>query len=297
MFYCTMINDIRAVAIFVEVVRSGSFRSAAKQLNLSPSAVSYNIAQLELRIDNALIYRSTRKLSLTKEGEHLYEQASELLSNITTSLEEISGNQSTLRGRLTVSATTALLHSTLNEKIAVFCTENPNVEFKIQYTDERQDLIQDGIDLVLRAGDMSDSSMKSTLVLLIDRKLVCSKQYYNSQKPPTQPQDLNSWKWIRLSMMPDSRTLKKDNKTFQTVVTSSQLSVNSVDALAQLCSHGMGLATPPDYLIEKQLENGSLVEILPDWKVDPISVFAVWPGNHVKNKNTQKFVELLKRVN
>ena len=289
-----MINDIRAVAIFVEVVRSGSFRRAAKQLNLSPSAVSYNVAQLELRIDNALIYRSTRKLSLTKEGEHLYEHASELLSNITTGLEEISGNQSTLRGRLTVSATTALLHSRLNQKIAKFCTENPNVELKIHYTDERQDLIRDGIDLVLRAGDMPDSSMKSTRVFLIERKLVCSKHYYNSQKPPAQPQELNSWRWIRLSMMPDSRTFRKDGKTFKTAVTSSQLSVNSVDALAQLCSLDMGLATPPDYLIEKQLENGSLVEILPRWKVDPISVFAVWPGNQVKNKNTHKFVELLK---
>lgn len=292
-----MIDELRAVAIFVEVARAGSFRGAAKLLKLSPSAVSYNVAQLEKRVGNALIYRSTRKLSLTKEGEHLYEHASELLSGVTTTLDQITGNSSALNGRLIVSATSALLHSDLNKKIALFCKENPNVDFELHYSDERQDLIRDGIDVVLRAGEMPDSSLKSKLVFHIERKLVCSKSFYKTQKPPRKPEELDSWRWIKLTMMPAGRTLRKAGKTFTTSGTSSQISVNNIDAMVEFCLQGMGLATPPAFLTEKLLKRGSLIEVLTSWKVDSIPIYAVWPGNSVRNKNVQKFVELVANVN
>lgn len=292
-----MINELRAVAIFVEVVRTGSFRGAAKLLSLSPSAVSYNVAQLEKRVGNALIYRSTRKLSLTREGEHLYDHASDLLLDITSSLEQITGNSSALKGRLIVSATSALLHSTLNKKITRFCKENPSVDFEIHYSDERQDLIRDGIDVVLRAGDMPDSSLKSKLVCRIERKLVCSRSYYKSHKPPRKPEDLDNWRWIRLSMMPAGRTLRKSGKSFTTVGESSQISVNNIDAMLQFCSEGMGLATPPAFLVEKLVNRGSLIEVLSDWQVESIPVYAVWPGNSVRNRHAQKFVELVSDLN
>lgn len=292
-----MINELRAVAIFVEVVRTGSFRGASRLLNLSPSAVSYNVAQLEKRVGNALIYRSTRKLSLTKEGEHLYDHASDVLLGISTCLEQITGNYSALNGRLIVSATSALLHSTLNKKIAQFCKENPNVDFEIHYSDERQDLIRDGIDVVLRAGDMPDSSLKSKLISRIERKLVCSKSYYKSHKSPQLPEALDSWQWINLTMMPTGRTLRKAGKSFTTAGTSSQISVNNIDAMLQFCSQGMGLATPPAFLVEKLVKRGSLIEVLSDWQVDSIPVYAVWPGNSVRNRNAHKFVELVAALN
>lgn len=291
-----MIDELRAVAIFVEVVRNGSFRGAAKRLNLSPSAVSYNVAQMEKRIGNALLYRSTRKLSLTKEGEYLYEHSSDLLSGVTASLETIADSQSVLPGRLIVSATPPPPRSTLNQKIAQYCTDNPHTEFEIHYTDERQDLIQSGIDVAIRAGDMPDSVLKSKLVTRIERKLVCSKYYFETQKTPRLPKDLQSWKWIKLAMMPDERILRKAGKSCEAYGSANQLTVNSVDAMVQFCSHNMGLATPPSFLVKDQLKQGSLIEVLPKWKVDPIPIYAVWPGNHVKNKNAHKFIELVKDI-
>lgn len=288
-----MINELKAIAIFVEVVRAGSFRGGAKQLGLSPSAVSYNIAQLEERVGNALIYRSTRKLSLTQEGEHLYHNASDLLSNIAGSLEEIAGQSSALHGRLIVSATTALLHSPLTEHIARFCKAYPKVGFEIRYTDERQDPVAGGIDLVLRAGDMPDSSLKSKLVSRIKRKLVCSKAYYKTHGVPKSPKDLENWKWIKLTMMPKQRVFEKAHRSMDVAASVSQVSVNSVDAMVQLCTHDLGLATPPDYLVEKLLKRGSLIEVLPDWKVQPIPVYAVWPGTPTKSRNAHKFIELI----
>lgn len=288
-----MINELKAIAIFVEVVRAGSFRGGARQLGLSPSAVSYHVAQLEKRVGNALIYRSTRKLSLTQEGEQLFHDASELLSGIAGSLENIAGQGSELHGRLTISATTALLHSPLSEKIARFCKTHPRVGFEIRYTDERQDPVAGGIDLVLRAGDMPDSSLKSRLVFQIKRKLVCSRAYYKTHAVPKSPRDLNDWKWIKLTMMSSRRVFGKANRTMEAGADVSQVSVNSVDAMVELCTHDLGLATPPDYLVEKLLKKGSLVEVLPDWQVQPIPVHAVWPGNPVKSRNAHNFIKLI----
>ena len=151
--------------------------------------------------------------------------------------------------------------------------------------------------MVLRAGDMPDSSLKSKLVCRIERKLVCSRSYYKSHKPPRKPEDLDNWRWIRLSMMPAGRTLKKSGKSFITVGESSQISVNNIDAMLQFCSEGMGLATPPAFLVDKLVKRGTLIEVLADWQVESIPVYAVWPGNSVRNRNAQKFIELVSDLN
>ncbi len=108
--------------------------------------------------------------------------------------------------------------------------------------------------------------------------------------------ELNKWAWIKLTIMPNERVLRKGRKMFKIQAPSGQLSVNSVDAMVQSCSQGMGLCTPPVFVIDKPLRRGSLVDVLPDWKVDPISVYAFWPKNTVKNKNAQRLIEKLKNV-
>jgi len=140
---------------------------------------------------------------------------------------------------------------------------------------------------------MPDSSLKSKLVTHIERRLVCSKKYYNAHKPPRNPEDLNSWQWIRLSMMSPGRVLRKSGKAFSTAESASQLSVNNIDAMLKFCTLGMGLSTPPAFLVEKLIKRGSLIEVLPDWRVESIPVFAVWPGNRVRNRNAQKFIDLM----
>ena len=100
-----MIDDLRAMAIFVEAIKQGSFRSAAKELSLSPSAISYNISELEKRLGTALIYRTTRKLSLTAQGKHLYKYANEMIIAAEQGINEISPSSGELRGNLTLSIT------------------------------------------------------------------------------------------------------------------------------------------------------------------------------------------------
>ncbi|PKG80869.1 LysR family transcriptional regulator [Colwellia sp. 75C3] len=288
-----MIDELRSMAIFAETVKLGSFRAAAKELKLSPSVVSYQVTQLEKSVGTALIYRSTRKLSLTSEGTVLYQYALTMIQAAQQGLNQVVLEQQELRGSLTLTLPSALIKSNISKKIAQFSKLHPLLKFKLFYTDDRQDLIHQGIDLAFRAGTMHDSNLKSKRIGEIKRKLVCSYAYWKENIPPTSPQDLTTWHWIKLDMLPNHRTLVNTEGEKCEISFESNISVNSVEAMTQLCINGAGIATPPDYLIEKEIENKTLVELLPNWQVEPISLYAVWPNNVFQNSSSKRLLEFL----
>ena len=288
-----MIDELRAMALFAETIKQGSFRGAAKVLNLSPSVVSYQISQLEQRLGSALIYRSTRKLSLTHEGEVLYTHALQMLDCAQQGLSKVTANAQELTGKLTITLLAALIRSPLNQQIARFCQLHPKLKINIIYTDTTQDLIANGIDLAIRSGELPDSSLKARRIGQIERKLVCSKDYLAKQTKPNHPQDLVSWQWVKLSMLPAARTLVKPGHEPQLVQFDSNVSVNSVEAMHQMTVFGLGVSTPSDFLVEAGLNDGSLVELLPDWQVPPVPLHAIWPANVAQGSNARRLLEFL----
>lgn len=288
-----MIDELRAMAIFAETIKQGSFRGAAKELKLSPSVVSYQVTQLEKSVGTALIYRSTRKLSLTSEGGVLYQYALNMIQAAQQGLNQVAIEKQELRGTLTLTLPSALIKSEISKKISQFSKLHPFLNFKLFYTDDRQDLIHQGIDLAFRAGSMDDSNLKSKRIGEINRKLVCSYDYWKENLPPISPQDLTTWNWIKLDMLPNHRTLVNSAGEKCDIDFESNISVNSVEAMTQLCINGAGIATPPDYLIEKEIDNNTLVELLPNWQVESIPLYAVWPSNVFQNSSIKRLLEFL----
>jgi DNA-binding transcriptional LysR family regulator len=288
-----MIDDLRAIAIFAEMARQGSFRGAAKVLGLSPSVVSYHVSQLEKHVGTALVYRSTRKLSLTYEGEILYQHARDMLTSAREGLSKVSTDNNEPSGKLTVTLPSALTRAPVNYEIAEFCKLHRGIDVHILYTDVRQDLIANGIDIAFRVGDMKDSSLKSKRIGQVERKLVCSPDYRAQQAEPNHPQDLESWHWIKLAMLPSSRSLINFDKQSEQITFNSHLTVDNVEAMTQFCILGLGLATPPDFLVEEPLINGALVEVLQEWQVEPIPLYAVWHANASDNSNIRRLLNFL----
>jgi len=288
-----MIDELRSMAIFAETIKQGSFRSAAKELKLSPSVVSYQVTQLEQSLGTALIYRSTRKLSLTSEGVVLYQYALNMLQAAQQGLEQVALDKQELRGTLTLTLPSALIKSNISKKISQFSKLHPLLNFKLFYTDDRQDLIHKGIDLAFRAGTMGDSNLKSKRVGEINRKLVCSYDYWKENIRPISPQDLTTWNWIKLDMLPNHRTLVNAAGERFEIGFESNISVNSVEAMTQLCINGAGIATPPDYLIEQEIANNTLVELLPNWQVEAIALYAVWPNNVFQNSSVKRLLKFI----
>ena len=255
-------------------------------------AVSYHITQLEKRIGTALTYRSTRKISLTHDGEVLYQHAQQMLISAKKGLDDVTHTNDDPSGKLTISLPLALSHSLLNEQIATFSLQYPKINLTISYNDIQQDLIQDSIDMVIRAGSLQDSALKSKRIGDIQRKMVCSSHYLKSKDRPTHPRELSQWQWIKLSMLPNYRKVKK-NKTSYNIEFKNNINVDNVAAMTQFTRLGLGVSTPPSDFVKSSLLKGELIELLPQWKVSPIPLYALWPNNVPQHSLSKRLLSFL----
>ncbi|WP_428240022.1 LysR family transcriptional regulator [Gynuella sp.] len=288
-----MIDDLRALAIFAETVRLKSFRQAARALGLSPSVVSYHVTQLEQRVGTALLYRSTRKLSLTSDGEQLYHHARAMLEIARRGLSDVVADGDDLSGQLKLTLPSFLARAPISTSLAHFSRQFPNLAMQIRYTDVRQDVVGEGIDLAIRAGGLPDNSLRARKIGEIERRLVCTPQYLNDRIRPLVPETLNDWDWILLEMLPAKRMLVHPDGKTCLLQCDGRLTVDSVEAMAHFCRQGLGLCTPPAYMVNADLSSKQLVEIMQPWKVQPIPLYAVWPGNELMNRNTRHLVDFL----
>jgi len=287
-----MIDDLKAMAIFAETVKRGSFRAAAKSLQLSPSVVSYQISQLEERLGTTLLYRSTRKLSKTAEGETLFNHATVMLDQAELGIQNVSGHNMAT-GKLNITLPLSMTSDVITKQIADFSKQNPGIEMHVLYSDNRLDLTADGIDLAFRMGSLPDSALNARKVALKERTLACSPEYYARHPVPKTPEDLIGWNWIKHDMLPGMRSFSKDGKTFNMEL-KGNISANSAEAMVKFALYGLGISTAARWLIEDELADGRLVHVLPDWTVEPMPLYAVWHGNITECSNTRKLLNFLK---
>jgi len=286
-------DKLRAIAIFAETVKQGSFRGAATSLGLSPSVVSYQISQLEQDLNSVLIYRSTRKLSLTDDGKNLYYYAQQMLHAAEQGLNNLNKEKPQPIGKLRISLPSALTKSLITNKLAEFSKCYPKISLDIQYSDVRQNIIAQGIDLVVRAGEMKDSHLKRKKIGEVKRLLVCSTSYFDKQQFAENPEELSHWQWIKLSMLPNNRKLIGSNNEEITINFNQQITVDNVEAMTQFCILGCGVATPPDYLVNQAIKKKELMLLFPQWHVPSIPLYATWPNNHQENNNTRLLLDHL----
>ncbi|CAM3148210.1 LysR family transcriptional regulator [Legionella steigerwaltii] len=288
-----MIDELRALAIFAKVVEAGSFRSAANALKLSPSVVSHHVAQLEERLGAALLYRSTRRLSLTYEGEKLFTCAKAMLLAAEQGLNSIAYYATEPSGKLNLTLPAMLTKSPLVDDIAAFAKAFPKVVLSISFSDIQQDLIREGIDLAIRIGSLKDSGLKSKRLFTMKRKIVVAPALMNNYKPPGHPKDLLTWDWIGLKMRPNTKTLINQKGKTYFIDFEPRIIVDSMDAVCQFAIDGLGLATPPAFLVAEDIQQGYLVELLPEWQAEPLPIYAVWPPNASKESLTYRLITFL----
>ncbi|MEM9140585.1 MAG: LysR family transcriptional regulator, partial [Pseudomonadota bacterium] len=152
-----MLDQLRQIAIFAKTVDHGSFRAAARALDISPSVVSHHVTQLEERLGTALLYRSTRKLSVTEDGKRLLSNAHVMIDAAEAGLTAIADRGRALSGVLHVTVPAVLARSALVDRIAGFSRDHPNVHLMLDFSDARREVIGGGIDVAIRMGWLSDS--------------------------------------------------------------------------------------------------------------------------------------------
>jgi DNA-binding transcriptional LysR family regulator len=287
-----MIDELRALAVFAKAVETGSFRAAAEALGLSPSVVSHHVAQLEARLGVALLYRSTRRLSLSHDGQALFEHAQTMLAAAERGFAAVASGAEPA-GRLTVTLPAFFAASGLTDALAAFAVAHPRVVLDLQFGDAKRDLIRDGLDLAIRIGALTDSTLKAKRLFEMPRCLVASPGLLARYAVPAQPAELADWDWVGFRPRPHRRLLSASSGETTTVAFTPRLTVDSVEALGRLAEAGAGLATPPRFLVDAALSDGRLVEVLPDWRVESLGVYAVWPPNAPREGLTRRLVDFL----
>lgn len=281
------------MALFAKTVEAGSFRAAATALGISASVVSHHVSQLEERLGVALLYRSTRRLSLTPAGKTLFGHAKEALAAAESGLNAIMRQAAEPVGELNLTLSAFFAHSTLLDDIAAFALAHPRVALSMRFSDTRLDLIHSGIDLALRIGALQDSSLKSRKLFDLERRLVVAADVFAARPRPRVPDDLLDWDWIGLSMRPNRKRLTHREGETRELEFTPRIVVDSIDAVSQLACAGLGLATPPAFLVDAALDSGRLVEPLPDWRIDSLGVYAVWPPNAPRESLTFRLLDFL----
>lgn len=291
-----MLSQLRQIAIFAKTVEHGSFRKAASALQLSPSVVSHHIAKLEEELGVALLYRSTRKLSLTSDGEELLVSARAMIAASEEFLSTATKETKQLIGDLTIALPEVLGRSDLVGYIGDFSKSNTGVNLQLNFSDTQINIIQDGVDVSIRMGKLEDSSLKATRLYETDRVVVVSAEFLKVR--PKQPtlEDVESWDWIELSMVGLNNIFKSPKGFSIKFRPKSKIRVNSANAIHKLVSNGNGLAALPSFLVEDDLASGKLVRVLPDLEIAPLGVYAVWPPNAPKGGLTSRLVDHLKKA-
>lgn len=292
-----MIDQLRALAVFAKVVELGSFRAASRALSISPSVVSHHVSELEAHLSLPLLYRSTRRIALTPDGERLVVAARDMVNAAERGLDAVTGTSRTPTGTLRLTVPAFLAETGFCRDLAAFSTAHPNVELVVTFTDAPRDLLRDGLDLALRVGKLDDSTHKTRKLADMRRVLVGSPRYVNAQTTTTRvraPTDIAHWDFVRLASRAAEVVLTSTGRKKAVRVSFvPRLSVDSAAAMRELVVVGAGIATLPEVVVRADLARGRLVTVLPEWSAALLGVYAVWPSNAQRAGLTLRFVEFM----
>ena len=288
-----MINYLRHMAVFAEVVDEGSFRAAAKSLDLAPSRVSQTVADLEEYLGTTLLHRTTRKVALTDEGRRFYNHVSEITPNAELGLNELKAFSTEPKGSLKISLPAFLASSSLSTSIAAFANLHPGVTFSLSYSDQVIDMLNEGLDMSIRVGWLKDSSMMSRKLGESRRLLVASKAYMETRPVVQHPLELQDWDWVRFSVQPSTVEFTSQAGEQVRITERVRIGVSSAEAIRHFVGENLGLATLPEHMVQRGLSSGALVHVLPEWEVKPLGFYAVWPDSSRRENLTLHLVRFL----
>lgn len=284
--------DLNQIVVFVRVIQAGSLSEAARRLNLPKSTVSRKISDLEERIGERLIQRTTRKLSLTEAGRVLFERVGPAMSDIEEAESAVAGMRETPRGVLRVAA--PMSFSPLRPIIAEYLVRHPGVAVELVCTDRLVDLVDERFDVAIRAGALVDSTLVARKLGTAQFMLVATPEYCERHGVPTTPAELASHACISLGGKATSHLwpLESGGKRTEVRIT-PRLIANDIEMVRVAALAGVGIAWLPKALCADDLDGKRLRHLLVDWSWGDIPVYALYPTRRHLSPKVVAFVDLL----
>lgn len=292
-------DKFEAMQRFVLVAQFGSFTKAAEALGLPKSSVSSAVQGLESELGTRLLHRSTRSITLTQDGETYLPQCQALLANLDVLDSQFQREPSDVRGILRVDMPSRFASTVVIPRLAEFIEQYPNIRLKISSADYRVDMIKEGIDCVVRVGNLDDSSLIARHLTQY-RSLNCVSPSYAEQFGiPQTIEELANHKLIEYSHSLGNLDAQfeylEDGKVKQQSMPSS-LAVNGTDAYLDACLAGLGIAQIPVIGAESFIEKGLLIPVLDQCEAEPMPVSLLYSSRRQPTKRLTVFMDWLHSI-
>ncbi|QNA85877.1 LysR family transcriptional regulator [Sphingomonas sp. So64.6b] len=285
-------DSLGALNAFVQAAEARSFTGAGRHLGVSSSAIGKAVARLEERLGVRLFHRSTRSITLTPEGARFLERCRRIFSEMEAAEQEIAQTQGVPRGRLRISM--PLAGMLMMPTVSAFMRAYPEVELDLDFTDRLVDIIDEGFDGVVRAGEVSDSRLMSRTLGVFRLKLVASPGYLAMRGTPQRPEALIDHACLqhrfatngKLESWPLAAGVKEIDLPNTAVV-------NTIEPLIHMAEQGLGIACLPDFALRRQFRDGTLVAVLEPY-VQHQGVFRMlWPSSRHLSPKLRVFVDFM----
>lgn len=267
------------VDVFTRIAESGSFSRAAQELGLSQPSTSRIVTGLETRLGVKLLLRTTRNVALTEAGATFLKRARQAATDLEDAEDAARGIDS-LRGTIRLAVPIAYGTGAIIPVLPGFLEQYPDLQVEITMRDERQNLIAAGVDMAIRMGILEDSTFGARQIASVARLLVASPGYLAKRGVPKVPEDLMHHEaLLHEQSFPEKSTLKLFKAGTQRVVAlRGRVKIDAAPGILAAAIAGLGIANVTTIMSAKELKDGRLVQLLPDYELEPLKAFAVFPS-------------------
>lgn len=291
-------EKMSGMEIFVHVAQTRSFIATGRAKGISSSAVSKSISRLEERLGVRLFQRSTRSVHLTSEGEVFLERCHRIFNEIQAAEDELSAMTQQPRGRLRVGL--PLAGGLMLPMISSFMAHYPEIELDLDFSDRLTDVIDEGMDVVIRGGELSDSRLISRRLGSFRLCIVGSETYFTRHGTPGRPDELTEHACLHYRFPSSGKIawwpLKQSIATPVGQTVPSTLICSSLEALLFMVKEGRGIACLPDYSVKDALDSGELKTVLNSYIAHTTIFHILWPSTRQMTPKVRVFVDHMTKV-
>lgn len=287
-----MVELLNDMALYVEVVKTKSFRRAAESLGMPNSTLSRRISALEKAIGLRLLNRTTRRIEPTEAGLIYFERSKRIVDEARLAHEQLGGLLAQPKGLLRVSLPADFTKTYLSELLIEFTQRYPDISFELDLTPRKVDLVAEPYDVAIRMGVPKDSFLVARKIGQFPAYLYASPSYLKQHGMPNKPSDLSKHQCIGM-LKANSWILHSENRKIN-ISTKGRFMLNSVGVMCRLATLGQGIAMMTEKIADEYVKSKQLRRVLADWEGEPVVAYAVTETRLVPAK-TQLFIDFLRQ--
>ena len=285
-------ENLNGLLAFVRAAQSQSFAAAAERMGISASAVGKSVARLEEKLSVRLFNRSTRRISLTDEGQLFFERCQQIVSQLEEAEQELVRISAEPRGKLRITAP-AIGYRMLLPNLPEFRQRYPDVELDLDFSDRMADVIDEGFDIAIRSGELNSSQMMSRRLGPFRFAIIGSPAYFASHPAPLRPDDLYQHACLRYRFPGSGQWQEWEMTGVTPPELPLALSSNNLESILQATLQGLGLAYVPEFIVRPYIESGELVAVLQDYLKEGGKFSVVWPSSRHMLPKVRVFIDFL----